>query len=656
MKIVNTKLGKPYQLNPETQLAMERTNPFFNEYGEQSLPVSLPDSAYNRNILGFPNVIQRREKVQMVDASIQDGEFFTPCRQAILGISPSESIETSFYINEGSFYSKLENTYITDVFAGETVDGVNTLDQAIEWIKSLNSSGGNEMFSVFMVKLDNDDNGQQRFLNGHSNRKGSFFNEKDTTEVIDGQTISVTRGFYLTPFLKANFVLKRLFLHFGYTLKDNFFFRTAPFPDMFFINNVADAIVTGTIRIDQLLPKVTCSKILDLFRRKFCCEFVTDEVNHTVDIIMFNDVISRTARTDLSHSLVGKLKIEYPETYRQITLEAEESVGGTTETFDSLALIHSKYPTAVFNEKKGLFEREGYQIESSLTMRITSVNEIVGDCSQRYYEGGSLETETIKIPEAIPSANLYIGQVQFLNSSLKAANIEADSETELSSDKESSSEDMYLMLAFAHKETSWLFTEGSVTNYIYKVIGRDTIDFKFGDYALVYNGPYGIFEKFYRQYDLLLRNSMHKVSAKLLLSQSQKMNLPSFDKLIINGAELLPNKLKYNLGKENEPVESELYTTQLYEPVVLPQTIDELFPSVETGYRWNAKTSYEIISEKEYESSPFKDAEITPFFPPPPTADLVGKRMYVCYTAGKFIAQNWALYTFWLEAVPKTNT
>ena len=146
------------------------------------------------------------------------------------------------------------------------------------------------------------------------------------------------------------------------------------------------------------------------------------------------------------------------------------------------------------------------------------------------------------------------------------------------------------------------------------------------------------------------------INYRTLKPQSQKMNLPSFDKLIINGAELLPNKLKYNLGKENEPVESELYTTQLYEPVVLPQTIDKLFPSVETGYRWNAKTSYEIISEKEYESSPFKDAEITPFFPPPPTADLVGKRMYVCYTAGKFIAQNWALYTFWLEAVPKANT
>ena len=74
MKIINTKSGKAYQLVPETQLEIEKTNPFFNDYGEQSLPVSLPDSPYNRDILNFPNVIQRKEKVQLLDASIQDGE------------------------------------------------------------------------------------------------------------------------------------------------------------------------------------------------------------------------------------------------------------------------------------------------------------------------------------------------------------------------------------------------------------------------------------------------------------------------------------------------------------------------------------------------------------------------------------------------------
>ena len=379
MKIINTKSGKAYQLVPETQLEIEKTNPFFNDYGEQSLPVSLPDSPYNRDILNFPNVIQRKEKVQLLDASIQDGEYFVPCRQAILSVSPSESIETSFYINEGSFYSKLENTYITDVFADETVDGINTLDQAISYLKQLNTSGGDEMFSIFRVKINDDDNDNPRYLNGNDGRSSLFYNENDTTEYIDGKTISVTRGFYMTPFIKANYVLKRLFAHFGYTLLDNFFTKTSPFPDMVFINNVADAIVTGKIRIDQLVPKVTCSKILDLFRRKFCCEFITDEVNRTVDVIMFNDLMSDKADVNLSSSLVGKLRVEYPDKYKQLILEAKDSVDGTIETFDSLELIKSKYPTTIFNERQGYFVRNGFKISTRLSSMITPTTEIVAD-------------------------------------------------------------------------------------------------------------------------------------------------------------------------------------------------------------------------------------------------------------------------------------
>ena len=55
MKIINTESGKAYQLFPDTELSIERTNPFFNDYGEQTLPVSLPDSEYNRSILNQPD-------------------------------------------------------------------------------------------------------------------------------------------------------------------------------------------------------------------------------------------------------------------------------------------------------------------------------------------------------------------------------------------------------------------------------------------------------------------------------------------------------------------------------------------------------------------------------------------------------------------------
>ena len=77
MKITHIPSGKPYQLAPDTQLTVERTNPFFNDYGEQTIPVSLPDSEYNRSLLDYPGSIQRKEKVAMIDASIQDGEYLS---------------------------------------------------------------------------------------------------------------------------------------------------------------------------------------------------------------------------------------------------------------------------------------------------------------------------------------------------------------------------------------------------------------------------------------------------------------------------------------------------------------------------------------------------------------------------------------------------
>lgn len=42
MRIIHSS-GKELKLEPGTVLEMERTNPFFNDYGEQSLPVKLPN-------------------------------------------------------------------------------------------------------------------------------------------------------------------------------------------------------------------------------------------------------------------------------------------------------------------------------------------------------------------------------------------------------------------------------------------------------------------------------------------------------------------------------------------------------------------------------------------------------------------------------------
>ena len=633
MKIINTESGKAYQLFPDTELSVERTNPFLNDYGEQTLPVSLPDSEYNRSMMNHPNKVNRKNKIAFYDVSIQDGEYFVPSRQAILSVTPDDKIETSFYMNEGSFYSRLENTYMEDVFGEETVPGVNDLDSAINFIKSLFRSDNSE-FAVFQVEISN-----ERFMNVYYN--GTLMAESEQKETIDGKEITVPRGFYLSPFLKANFVLKRIFAYFGYTLLDNFFTTTEQFRKMVFINNVADAVVTGKIYYSQLLPNVTCKEMLELFRKKFMCEFITDEVEKTVRIVLFNELLSSQAYSDYSSKLVDKLSIEYPEEYRQLILQARDSIGSLT--FESIPEMKSKYSSVQFNSKRGEFYRYGYNLGTTFA---GAIYEVVADASQRYYEGGNLPTESVEIPECIPinkSFFLYIGDEQFLNSSLQS---DSESTSDTESETSSSGSKMYLMLAFAYCDGTT--TYGTVSNYISTgIIGG--VEIKIGDYSLVYNGDEGIFEKFYRQYDTLLRNSLHTVKGNFLLSQDEKRNIPSIAMLDINGSRFLMNKMSYQLGGTRDITQIELLTLQLYEPVSNAKYISELLPG-NNGYAWEVKKEDRSISADEYKNSPYKNATYGFVYPPAPTPDKMGKRYFETKTAGQ-IGGVYLLTTAWLEVV-----
>lgn len=642
MKITNTETGKSYQLFPDTKLSIERTNPFFNEYGEQSVPVSIPDTEYNRNILSQPQSIERREKIKVVEASISSGNFFSKCRQAILSITPGENIETSFYLNDGSFYSKLENTYIVDVFGEETIPEVNSVEEAISFIKSL-FKYEHDNYAVFQVEISSSDSGELRFLNAYNENTDKLIAEEEQTETIDGKIISLPAGFYLTPFIKANYVLKRIFNYFGYTLNDNFFTQTAQFNNLVFINNVADAVVTGKIKLAQLLPDVTCKDILELFRKKFLCEFVTDEVRMTVDIVLLNEILDNNNAVNLSGSLSGKISVEFPESYKQIILESENTIS-EEKNFESLAVIRSKYPSCYFEPKRGNVSRKGFNMNTFGY----EFEEVVADSSQRYYEGGNLDTMKIQIPECIPVDHnycLYIGEEQFLNSALKSSS-SLDETSSDSEDKESSTS-MYLMLAFVYR--SGKKCGGTVTNFgVTDWINGTYV--QIGDYSLVYNGENGIFEKFYRKYDTLLRNSLHECKASFILTDSEKISIPSVSKIHVKGSDFILNSMSYEIGEKSGLSEMSLLTTKLYEPVSSAKKIDDLLPPPPSGLKWVLKQNEVSIPGDEYQNSPYKDAVIADVYPPEPKQELIGKRFYESKSAVQ-VLQSYILVTSWLEVV-----
>lgn len=693
MKITHTASGLPYHLKPGTQIEVERTNLFFNEYGEQTVPIELPDTDRNRELTGYTDMLSNKKKPSTsIPVTIQDGDYFMPCRQAILGSQRKSGISTSFYMNEGSFLSRMSDTSLSDIFGDETIPGITTVQQGIDFCRSL-VSGANPNFAIFPVLINSEhtySNGYPiyKYINrfGYTNIDGvfrdgvngkitpDFYNASSRTEKVGEETISLNPGYYMSPFIRANYLLRRIFKHFGYTLNDNFFTRTHPFPDMVFINNCADSLVNGTIRLVDLIPDCMCSTILEIFRKKFCCEFFPNETNRTVDIMLFNEAANFTPSTDLTPYLTSQPKIEIPEFYQQLIIDSDERVSDSesVESVDSMAILMNKYKSVELDYYSGYFFRTGFKHTTLMdgTHSATTIYDKIANSSMRYYEGGNLKTKEVKVPDKLPEFRmvylgqwmvdrnsneadlLYIGTANFLNSKIISP---TSSNEEKEADSSSKNPSLKPMLAFYYPNAN--FPCGTIGNYIMKCeMGSSVlIGTRYSEYTLTYNGMDGIFERFYRIYDDVHRNSLYNVSADFLLPDSLKQSLPAHLPILLSGQKLFLNTFNYLIGGTSEPIETKLLTYRLYEPISSANKFYgytyTLSPEGYPEYGWYYYYSNSQISAEEYQSSPNKGKVFDIMFPPFPSAELAipGKKYCTQYNAYDSGQGNYYLESCWLE-------
>lgn len=704
MRITNLEKGEDYNLRPDTQIQVERTNPFFNDFGEQTIPLELPASERNRRILGFPDSFGRRVKMEAADVAIQDGEYFAQCRQMVLSAQYRGSISTAFYINDGSFYSRIQKVKLKDIFKDEFIPGVNTVEQGIAFCRSLRDNK-NEQYTIFPVLLT-DDSGvnlgfNYKFLNAYGKDTGlkskakwmwkdgkmsyvnyttvsaflpdindsdcDFYNAIQRTEYVNEIPITLAPGYYISPFIRVNYLLQRIFAYFGYTLQSNFFTQTEPFTKMVVINNVIDVLVNGKIRLSDLVPDGTCADFLTVIRKKFCCEFTSDEDQHTANIIFLRDTLNALPENDLTSCVTQEPIVVYKteKDYKRITLDAEDKLDtDISDSYDDIDAMVKACPGAYFNPVDGAFYKQGWSGDYEVITKI-------GEASQAYNTGGELETKELKIPELIPEFrkltykatvddedvecdlgnHLYIGSYIAHNSKMIIAGEDKETASESASKQKT-------ILAFSYLSEER--PEGTISAYDIHNAEHPQIF----DYALYYNGPFGIFEKFYRDYDLLLRNSLHEMKVKLLLSQSQKQNLPAYAKVMIRGVAFFFNKLKFTLGGKNEPVESQLYTIALMQPVINAPMVNQQLKAMDTPYKWVGHEKQVEVSSSDYENAGLdKNRTFTTIYPPIPSAEYLGKPYgkQISYTSQKtrhasFWRHSKWKYTrteVWLECVPK---
>lgn len=666
MKIIHSS-GKELKLKPGTVLEIERTNPFFNDYGEQSLPVKLPPDEHNRTILGFPDDMAGVNKMpNRSDATIQEGIFSIRCRQAILSASRKDGIDTSFYLNIGSFYEKMKDVQLATVFKDKVLT-FSSVTNAISFVRSLMVSPDTR-FSCFPVLAESHESGEIICLNkvsGPIKPDGyySLFNEQYREEIIDEKTVSTPAGYFITPFIKAVHLLEETFKYLGYTLEDNFFSKTEPFRSMVFLNNNIDSIVNAEIRYDQLVPNCNISTILDIFRNKFCCEFIPDEAKRTIKIVLFNEVADSKADQDLTKLLTEPINVNHGAKYKQVKLSADR---GAVLTYNeeyklvssspdylskTLPEIAAMYPEAFIDQTRGWIIREGFT-------PLNYVVEKVGTLNCDYYAGGTLETEKKESPDTLVSIEFetlssgvapFIETTRAINSKIIWDNKPAQGGSKENSTQKKS--ELNPMLCFTAHRTS-RFDSGTIYAYL------DTRE-RVWDYSLAYNGPDGLYEKFWRKYDDMLRNSMRPVTTKMLLKDTDKLNISSYKKVMINNQELLPNVIKYDVGK-NIDTECTFLTTKLYNPISSAKSESNHFPS--SKYQWQMNWAKNVGPQ--YNWMQLKEQPITLFLPPPTEAEYsrggrYHEKSYPCWFAvqieliGKpvLVDKISGTLTMWLEPI-----
>lgn len=686
MKITDIETGENLQIIPGTKLSVERTNPFFNDYGEQTVPVDIPASPYNCRILGHPEAFGVRRKAIMRSAVIQDGEYYAQCRQAVLSATRRGSISTSFYMSDGSLYSRIGNIKLRDIYGDERIAAAgSTVASCIAWCKTLvdNTNPDYTIFPVLLTDDSNMDTGWNfKILNNYGcgfpvwdspigstedisvrkvaplwNAYGSetprFDTEEDTVEYVDGIAVNLKPGYYISPFVRAVRVLRDVFAHFGYSLEENFFTRTEPFSKMAVVNKCIDTIVNGYILKADLVPDVTCKDFLAVFRRKFCCEFIADERDMTVSVAFLGDMLSQPPSTDLTGNMTAEPTFSFKsqKDFRRVKLSSEHKVDQeASDSYDSVKELQSRHETAVFCYVDGAFYKRGWK-------GLQQVETKIAESSMDYDIGDEEQVEEVSVPDLQPEYRilrhvheyngetqtrtlgyyLYVGDYVTRHSKLKTSNVESDEEDY---DEDTKASGNPCILAFSFTDNSHIAgTAGSVSAYNLYSQGLGVPAYgsnlntrglsKIWDYSLFYWGPDGVFEKFYRQMDLLRRNALNEVKVKLLLSAHEKMNIPVSRKVCLRSEEFFLDKLKFTLGGKDDPLETTMLTVSPGTPLSEAASIEVKLHMMTAEYHWETRsetTDVTWVSWLVEDESPYHgDGEFhTTVYPPLPCAELVG--------------------------------
>jgi hypothetical protein len=604
--------GEVFDLPPEFVIEGEKNNPLFSNKGSQTVSITFPKTTRNRQLLEYAHRLDKNEKPsQTMPVVVESG----PSQQrGLMAINSGTSANIGF--DEAEMYNQMSEMQLKDLsdLPSLTLAG-NTREQRVtSMLKHLTSVMKAEIetdYYIFPVvlKFDLDESSGKKYrvilnelnlslMDSNNNptlpygalADLSALNHRLLTWYMDNEEVYIDamEGYGVSPFLKVFRILELIFSHYGFNVTENPFREHRQLKKLVVLNNVMDAILTGTLYYKDMMPDLTVKEFFEGLYNKFGMLYFINSNTKTVKIKLLKDILHPDTAGTLDGNLLktNEPEISYsPQRQLKLTMnrELESGEGYPAQvlynTFEEFLKAYNNQFTDWNSEEgwiTGLSSAFDTQMSTYLIKDVTDDENLMSsDFFDWDKKTPDLAYEEIKMEDVclpfdfIPNIILLHYGADFKH---HYSNVSIDGET-------AQEDENPAKLAFAFGWGLTDYTEFNRYNWFFaSQINRDVHGHFMNDangdkydISLTCNREDGLYNRFWKEYDAFIRHSNQEVACKLKLSDTAVFNFEMYKTVFINHQPLLPEQVKFKLNKKDGINECTFRTLRLYEPYDLPK-------------------------------------------------------------------------------------
>lgn len=587
---ISTNKGT-YDMPSDFCIEVENLSPIYSEKGSQTISATLPASKHNLEMVGHINrmdISHAPDKDTLT--TIADGIYRRTGKQNITSSSKKEGIVSNIGFDESLMYEAWTDVTLKklpNLPVYKPSGGISALLTHLTNVMRYQESADYYVFPIQIANESVDDVAYPEYINHIELVSNVYELRKDarTEQIIEDSkltSMTVPAGYGLSPFIKVSKILELIFSAYGYTLIENPFSTHYQLKKMVVLNNVKDTIVEGSINYKDLMPDCTINEFLDSIYCRTGAKIYVNGDTKKARIILLKDSLSSLDPADDWTLLRASELVPTFSDPKQIKLSANTSFTNAAAAADSFEEFLDKYNRIVYENgpwKPSYMPIDRYMIYKRATGMFYRTNPVTKThtlISSDFFpwdkKTANIDYEEITgndecVPMVIVADNILYPQ--YLTGAIN--NHTTISASATTSDAKSVNTPLAFCFAIGK---SAIEGNAELTYSFGSSLCRDSYGERFKDpdgntynLSLTFRGEDGAFNRFFKEYDAILRHANHLLEGDINLDKARLAKIETSRPIKVCGQKLMIESVKYSLPlKKEKPSTVKLRSTKLLKP------------------------------------------------------------------------------------------